>query len=151
MRVFAAFNIKGGVGKTATAVNLAWVSARSGRRTLLWDLDPQGAASYYFRIRPRIAGGSARLVARGSDLRDFVRGSDFDDLDVLPADFSHRGMDLELERAKRPDRRLAQLLEPLAEAGPGLRAGHPGLAEQIAQIGQQTDQLRMDAQNRRSG
>ncbi|NGY64848.1 HSP18 transcriptional regulator [Lentzea sp. NEAU-D13] len=45
----------------------------------------------------------------------------------------------------------AGLLEPLAEAGPGLRAGHPGLAEQIAQIGMRTDQLRSDAQNRRSG
>jgi hypothetical protein len=43
------------------------------------------------------------------------------------------------------------LLGPLAEAGPGLRAGHPGLAEQIAEIGAQADQLRTDAQNRRSG
>jgi hypothetical protein len=45
----------------------------------------------------------------------------------------------------------AGLLGPLAEAGPGLRDGHPGLARQIAEIGEQTDQLRLDAQNRRSG
>lgn len=115
MKVFAAFNIKGGVGKTATAVNLAYVSARRGERTLLWDLDPQGAASYYFRIRPRVKGGTRRLIARGADLAEFVRGSDYDDLDVLPADFSHRDMDLALERSKRPARRLARLLEPLAE------------------------------------
>lgn len=45
----------------------------------------------------------------------------------------------------------AGLLGPLAEAGPGLLDGHPGLARQIAAIGEQTDQLRMNAQNRRSG
>ncbi|MET9225931.1 HSP18 transcriptional regulator [Lentzea sp. NPDC003310] len=39
----------------------------------------------------------------------------------------------------------AGLLEPLAGAGPGLRAGHPGLAEQIADIGAHTDRLRADA------
>ena len=46
MRVYATYNIKGGVGKTSTAVNLAYLAAASGRRTLLWDLDPQGAATY---------------------------------------------------------------------------------------------------------
>ncbi|MGW6928680.1 HSP18 transcriptional regulator [Lentzea sp. NPDC054927] len=44
----------------------------------------------------------------------------------------------------------AGLLGPLAEAGPGLRAGHPGLADQIAEIGDRTDQLRTDARRRRS-
>ena len=48
MKVMATYNIKGGVGKTSTAVNLAYLSARSGRRTLLWDLDPQAAATYMF-------------------------------------------------------------------------------------------------------
>ena len=48
MRVFATYNIKGGVGKTATAVNLAYLAAASGARTLIWDLDPQGAATFYF-------------------------------------------------------------------------------------------------------
>jgi len=57
LKVIATYNIKGGVGKTATAVNLAWLAAREGRPTLIWDLDPQGAASYYFRIKPKIKGG----------------------------------------------------------------------------------------------
>ena len=52
MAIIAVYNIKGGVGKTATSVNLSYLSAVSGNQTLLCDLDPQGSASYYFRVKP---------------------------------------------------------------------------------------------------
>ena len=58
MNTLATYNIKGGVGKTASAINLAYLAARDGRRVLLWDLDPQGAASYLLRVRPRVKGGA---------------------------------------------------------------------------------------------
>ncbi|MCK5382161.1 MAG: AAA family ATPase, partial [Gammaproteobacteria bacterium] len=110
LKVIATYNIKGGVGKTATAVNLAWLAAREGAPTLVWDLDPQGAASYYFRIKPRIKGGGKRLVQGKRDLDDFIRGTDYELLDLLPADFSYRNMDLFLEQAKNPVRQLHKLL-----------------------------------------
>ena len=116
MKVLATYNIKGGVGKTAAAVNLAYLAAREGAPTLVWDLDPQGAASFYFRIKPKIQGGGKRLVSGKRDLEDCIRGSDYPDLDLIPADFSYRNMDLFLEQAKKPERRLRQLLEPLAGA-----------------------------------
>jgi hypothetical protein len=47
MSIIAFYNLKGGVGKTASAVNLAYLYSQSGQRTLLWDLDPQGASSWY--------------------------------------------------------------------------------------------------------
>lgn len=112
MKIIATYNIKGGVGKTATAVNLAWLAAREGAPTLVWDLDPQGAASYYFRIKPRIKGGGKRLVQGKRDLENFIRGTDFELLDLLPADFSYRNMDLFLEQAKNPVRQLRKLLQP---------------------------------------
>ena len=56
MNVIALYNMKGGVGKTTTAVNLSYLAAASGQRTLLWDLDPQAASSFAFRVRPRVAG-----------------------------------------------------------------------------------------------
>ncbi len=112
MKVIATYNIKGGVGKTAAAVNLAWLAAREGASTLVWDLDPQGAASYYFRIKPKIKGGARRLIKGKRDLDDFIRGTDFEMLDLLPADFSNRNMDLYLEQAKKPLRQLRKLLKP---------------------------------------
>ncbi len=114
MKVFATYNIKGGVGKTATAVNLAYLSALDGARTLVWDLDPQGAATFYFRIQAKVEGGSKRLVRSKDDIDLTIRGTDFDGLDLLPADFSYRYMDLDLQKAAKPTRQLARLLMPLA-------------------------------------
>ena len=112
MKVIATYNIKGGVGKTATAVNLAWLAAQEGAPTLIWDLDPQGAASYYFRIKPRIKGGGKKLLQGKRHLDDYIRGTDYEWLDLLPADFSYRNMDIIFDYGKRPERHLNKLLKP---------------------------------------
>jgi chromosome partitioning protein len=114
MRVIATYNIKGGVGKTSAAVNLAYLSGVDGYRTLLWDLDPQAAASYVFRVKPRVRGGAKALIRGARPLDDAIKGTDFDHLDLLPADFTYRNMDLALHKAKRPTRQLSRLLGPLA-------------------------------------
>jgi chromosome partitioning protein len=114
MRVLATYNIKGGVGKTAAAVNLAALAAADGLRTLVWDLDPQGAATFLFRIKPKVRGGASKLVRGRSPVADLLRGTDLPGLDVLPSDFSYRNMDLVLDGAKRPTRRLGRVLAPLA-------------------------------------
>jgi chromosome partitioning protein len=113
MRILATYNIKGGVGKTATAVNLGYLAARDGYRALLWDLDPQGAASYLFRVKPRVKGGGKALIQGRLPLDGAIKGTDFDHLDLLPADFTYRNLDLLLDAAKKPERRLASLLAPL--------------------------------------
>ena len=114
-RVLAAYSIKGGVGKTTSAVNLAYEAARAGARVLVWDLDPQGAASFYLRVRPRVKGGSESLIERG-ELARHVRGTDLGAVDIVPADFSLRHLDLHLDGTRQPTRRLAALLDPLRPA-----------------------------------
>jgi chromosome partitioning protein len=113
MKIFATYNIKGGVGKTAAAVNLSYLAATEGYRVLLWDLDPQGAASYLFRIKPRVKGGGKALIQGRRPMEQAIKGTDFDGLDLLPADFTYRNLDLMLDSAKQPARRLAGLLAPL--------------------------------------
>ena len=114
-RVLATYNIKGGVGKTSAAVNLAYLAARDGARTLVWDLDPQGASTYLFRIKPRVKGGGRKLVRGKSDVDALIKGTDHERLDLLPADFSYRHMDLALDATKHPTQRLAAVLAPLAD------------------------------------
>jgi len=95
MKIIAIYSSKGGVGKTATAVNLAFECARSGKSTLLCDMDPQGAAGYYYRIRPKDSFHRKQFLK--GDLAPFIRGTDFPNLDMLPTHFSFRNLDIALE------------------------------------------------------
>jgi chromosome partitioning protein len=115
MSILAVYNIKGGVGKTATSVNLAYLSARQGRKTLLCDMDPQGSASYYFRIRPDKKFGAKKLLKGGRHLEEHIKGTDYPDLDMLPADFSYRNIDIALDELKKSQLRLHKILNPLLE------------------------------------
>ena len=113
MTVFAIYNMKGGVGKSTTAVNLAYLSAASGARTLLWDLDPQGAASFAFRVSPEVAGFGKKSLKQVETLTDAIKGTDYDNLDLLPADFAYRKLDRFLDRLDRPNRGLADALDEI--------------------------------------
>jgi chromosome partitioning protein len=115
VKTLATYNIKGGVGKTAAAVNLAYLAARGGRRTLLWDLDPQGAASYLLRVRPRVKGGGKALVSGKKALDQAAKPTEFDRLDLVPADLTYRNLDLVLDAAKKSTQRIARLLDPLED------------------------------------
>jgi cellulose biosynthesis protein BcsQ len=111
VKTLATYSIKGGVGKTSAAVNLGALAAADGLRTVLWDLDPQGAASFLFRIKPKVKGGGKRLI-RDKEPLAVMKGTDVEGLDLLPADFSYRNLDLELDRRKKP---LAGVRRVLAE------------------------------------
>ncbi|MFT5175200.1 MAG: chromosome partitioning protein [Gammaproteobacteria bacterium] len=110
MSVVASYAIKGGVGKTTTAVNLAWVAASLGQRVLLWDLDPQGAASYCLRIKAKVSGGAKAVLRKDGQAAQHIRASDHAGLDVLPADPSYRSMEHLLMGMKRPRQRLKEVL-----------------------------------------
>ncbi|MFZ4519560.1 MAG: ParA family protein [Microthrixaceae bacterium] len=113
MRVVAVAGAKGGVGKTAAAVNLAVIAAAAGYRTLLWDLDPQGAATHCYRARAKVKGGATRLLGGKRDLQSYVRETDHLRLDLLPADPSFRVVDTILAARRWPDRVIRKLLRSL--------------------------------------
>jgi len=113
VKVISTYSVKGGVGKTSAAVNLGYLAARDGLRTLIWDLDPQGSATYLFRIKPKVKGGGKALVDGRRTLDEAIKETDFERLDLMPADFSYRNLDLDLDSTKRPTDRLRRLVAPL--------------------------------------
>jgi chromosome partitioning protein len=115
VRILATYSIKGGVGKTSAAVNLGALAALEGRRTLIWDLDPQGAASFLLRVKPKVKGGGRKLVRGRRDPLSVMKGTDFEGLDLLPADLSYRHLDLVLDQSKRPQRGLGRVLRSLTD------------------------------------
>src|SRR5271163_414279 len=102
MKIIAVTNIKGGVGKTTTAVNLAYLCAASNGATLLWDLDPQGAATYTLRGDPLEHAGPKKLLNGKRSLPELILSTGYTNLDLLPADFSYRNFDVHLAERKKP-------------------------------------------------
>lgn len=110
MPVIAVYSVKGGVGKTTLAVDLAWRCAQVGMYpTLLWDLDQQGGAGFLLDAPPRRTARAMSLFHRDSRPRDLIEQSRFERLDLLQADESLRGMPVQLARIGGKTR-LAQLL-----------------------------------------
>ena len=101
MKIIGVHNIKGGVGKTTTTVNLAAIAATAGARVLVCDLDPQGAATFFFRVVPKVKGGRRSLTRKAADFDRLIKGTDYPCLDLLPSDFSFRKLDLILGRKRK--------------------------------------------------
>lgn len=111
MKIIACYSNKGGVGKTALSVNLAYAYASSGARVLLCDLDPQGASSFYLRVKPSKKLTESRFFEDVARFTKSIRASDFDNLDILPANMTYRDFDVFLARMKNSRSRLKKALK----------------------------------------
>ena len=103
--------LKGGVGKTSTSVNLAALAASEGMRTILWDLDPQGAATYCLNLKQKLKGGATKLFRGTRDgLANVARTTDIENLSVVPADSSVREVDKVLWASSKPTKMVRRLI-----------------------------------------
>jgi chromosome partitioning protein len=113
----ALVNLKGGVGKTTTAVNLAAAFARSGLKALVVDLDPQGSASLSFGVHREEADPSTAEVLTGppgkTEAAEAVRPTSVEGVDLIPASLRLAGLDLALARKHEPEKLLKKALTPL--------------------------------------
>lgn len=111
----AVYSLKGGVGKTTFAVNLAWSAAkRSNRRTLLWDLDPQAAATWMLSANRSGRDEAQAIFSKDVKIESLIRPSTVEGIDLIAADTSLRGLDrLFFDLGKK--KRLAKLIEGLGK------------------------------------
>lgn len=115
MASIAVYSVKGGVGKTTLAVNLAWCAASiSRRKTLLWDLDAANGAGFLLGVDPKKKRSADSVFAEGSDPTKLIQPTAYPNLDLLPADESIRALDRQLDRLGKK-RRLAKLVEGLSK------------------------------------
>jgi cellulose biosynthesis protein BcsQ len=86
LKKLSLYNIKGGVGKTTTTVNLACMLAKQGLSVLLWDMDPQGGSSYFFNLENKNDNTHARLFDRYLTIYEVIRSTDSYQIDVIGND-----------------------------------------------------------------
>ena len=114
MVTLALYNLKGGVGKTAGCVNMAYMAAAEGHKVLVWDLDPQGAASFYFKIKPNAKNSDTKkMLGQETELAASIRPTEFQLIDMVPADMSARQADIQLNDMKQGRKRLKTMLNTI--------------------------------------
>lgn len=120
-KVVAVYNIKGGVGKTTSAVNIAYHLSQQGHKTLFWDMDAQGSASFFFDMELGIKGGVSaavedmHTVPKAREILDCVAQTPYENLYLLPADTSFRLLDIKVASAQLANQFIKQFLSPFRD------------------------------------
>lgn len=111
MIVIALYALKGGVGKTASCVNFAYLAAADDYPTLLWDIDPQGSTSFYYQAKPKGRTGIKKLISKDAELGDAIMATDYKNLDLIAADYSAKSLDIMMEEMRDSKKRLKSILQ----------------------------------------
>lgn len=113
MITVALYNLKGGVGKTASCVNLAYLAAKDGFKTLLWDIDPQGSTTFYYKVKPKDAHGIKSLISKDANLESAILSTEYENLEIIGSDNAVKSFDIMMEEMKGQKNRLKGILKQL--------------------------------------
>lgn len=115
MKVLAINSTKGGVGKTAAAVNIAYLATLDKLKVLLWDMDIQSSATFYFRIESKVKGNPEDIFKEGKFIYKNVKSSNYDNLDIIPSDFSYKDLDIIISETKKVKKKFISIFENLTD------------------------------------
>jgi chromosome partitioning protein len=114
--IYSFCNQKGGVGKTTSAVNLAYLTSSKGFNTLLVDMDAQGNATSGVGLdKDEVSSTSYQLLVDNLSVAEVVCDSEFDKLSVVVANSDLSGADLELFQKEEREFILKKVLESARE------------------------------------
>ena len=114
-RVIAMCNQKGGVGKTTSSINIAGALAQYGRRVLIVDFDPQGAATVGLGINANALENTiyTALFNPRMDVHEVIQHTKFDGLDIIPANIDLSAAEVQLVTEVGREQILASVLRPI--------------------------------------
>lgn len=118
MRTISIINLKGGVAKTTSSINIAYILTQRGYKVLLVDNDKQGDCSRGLNRRTIGGDGIDRIMLdRHPDMENLIHKTDYENLDIITANLGllTANMEVTMDRVRPQQNRLKKALQQVVE------------------------------------